>query len=207
VIYNSIDFLDIQPTLSDKEALKQKFGLKGIVLLTIARLTPWKGIDMLIEIMPKLIKKYDQIDLVVVGQGQELDKLQNLAQSLHLENSVFFLGKLDRQQTIEHLKAADIFVLNTNYEGMSHCLLEAMKVGRPIITTKAGGNPETIKDAQTGLLADYRNKEQWLRAIGLILDNPDLAEKLVKQAKKDLKRFNWNNLVQETIKVFQGIYA
>ena len=142
---------------------------------------------------------------MVVGQGQELDKLQNLVQSLHLENSVFFLGKLDRQQTIERLKAADIFVLNTNYEGMSHCLLEAMKVGIPIITTKAGGNPETIKDSQTGLLADYRNKEQWLKAISSILDNPALAEKLVNHAKEDLKRFSWPKLIQKTISVFESL--
>ena len=88
---------------------------------------------------------------------------------------------------------------------MSHVLLEAMKVGAPIITTKAGGNPETIKDQETGLLVDYQNKEQWLEAINLILDNPDLAEKLVNQAKEDLKRFNWDDLVNKTINVFQSI--
>jgi len=205
VIYNSIDFLEIKPSSTTKEKLKEKLSFKGITLLTIARLIPWKGIDMLIEIMPKLIEKYGQINLVVVGQGRELDNLQNLAQSLSSENSVFFLGKLDRQQTMEHLKAADLFVLNTNYEGMSHCLLEAMKVGVPIITTKAGGNPETIKDSQTGLLVDYRNKEQWLKAISSILDNPDLAEKLVKQAKEDSERFNWPRLIQKTINVFESL--
>ena len=95
--------------------------------------------------------------------------------------------------------------MNSNYEGMSHCLLEAMKVGAPIITTKAGGNPETIKDKETGLLVDYRNKQQWLEAINLISDNPALAEKLTKQAKDDLKRFSWDNLVQQTIKVFREL--
>ncbi len=204
VIYNSVDFLDTQLAVS-KEELKKKYGFQGIVLLTIARLTPWKGIDTLIEIMPTLIEKYDAINLVVVGKGQELNKLQNLAQSLSLENSVFFAGKLNRQQTMEHLKTADLFVLNTNYEGMSHCLLEAMKVGIPIITTKAGGNPETIKDGQTGSLVDYKNKEQWIKAIETILDNPDLAEKLTRQAKEDLKRFSWPNLVEETIKVFRNL--
>jgi len=205
VIYNSIDFLDTEPSSANKKELKQKLGFKGITLLTIARLTPWKGVDMLIEIMPKLIEKYGQINLIIVGKGQELNKLKNLAQSLNLENSVFFLGKLDRQQTIEHLKAADLFVLNTNYEGMSHCLLEAMKVGMPIITTKAGGNPETIKDGQTGLLTDYRNKEQWLKAISSILDNPALAERLVKEAKEDLERFSWSKLIQKTINVFESL--
>jgi len=196
VIYNSIDFLAIEPGLSDK---------KGIILLTIARLTPWKGIDMLIEIMPDLMEKYSQINLVIVGQGPELANLKQLTKNLNLEKNVFFVGKVGRQEVIDYLKAADLFVLNTNYEGMSHCLLEAMKIGLPIVTTKAGGNPETIKDGQTGLLVDYRNKEQWLKAIESVLDNPTLTEKLISQAKEDLKRFSWPNLVQETISIFRDL--
>ncbi|GAG23640.1 unnamed protein product, partial [marine sediment metagenome] len=50
-----------------------------------------------------------------------------------------------------------------------------------------------------------RNKEQFIEAISKILDNQDLAEKLVNKAKEDLKRFNWNNLVKETINVFEGV--
>jgi len=205
VIYNSIDFLDIRPSLLDREELKQKLGLRGKILLTNARLVPWKGIDMLIEIMPDLIKKYNQINLVIISKGPERSNLEKLSQQLNLEKKVFFVGRVSRQQVVDYLTIADLFVLNTNYEGMSHCLLEAMKVGRPIITTRAGGNPETIKDKETGLLVDYRDKEQWLKAISLILDNPVLAEKLVKQAKEDLKRFSWPKLIQKTISVFESL--
>jgi len=206
VIYNSIDFLDTESVVSE-ENLKQKFGFEGIILLTIARLTPWKGIDTLIEIMPELIKKYNKINLVIVGKGEQLDYLKQLSSSLGLENYIFFQGKLDRKQIIEHLKSADMFLLNTNYEGMSHTILEAMKIGAPVVTTKAGGNPETIKHGQTGLLVDYKNKEQWLKAIEMILDNSDFTEKIVNQAKEDLKRFSWPNLVEETVKVFKNINA
>ncbi len=195
VIYNSVDFLVIKPRPIDK---------KGIVLLTIARLTPWKGVDMLIEIMPQLIGKYGQINLVVIGQGPELSNLKRLTKELGLESNVSFAGKASRQGIVDYLRAADLFVLNTNYEGMSHCLLEAMKIGAPIITTKAGGNPETIKDGQTGLLVDYKDKEQWLEAISSILDNPDLAQRLAEQAREDLKRFSWPKLVQETIEIFRS---
>ena len=205
VIYNSIDFLEVDFDLKSKEELKNNFGFKSIVILTIARLTPWKGVDMLIEIMPELVKKYDKINLVVVGQGKELDKLKRLSQSLSLEKIVLFRGKLNRQDTMDHLKAADLFVLNTNYEGMSHCLLEAMKTKTPIITTKAGGNPETIKDKQTGLLVDYRDKNQWLEAINMVLDDNLLAEKLTSQAEDDLKRFSWSNLVDQTVSIFRSL--
>jgi len=205
VIYNSIDFLEDKNSSISKEELKKELNLEGRVILTNARLTIWKGIDMLIEIMPQLIDKYSQIKFIVIGQGPEQANLEKLVKELGLENDVLFTGLINRQLIVDYLKIADVFVLNTNYEGMSHCLLETMKIGAPIITTKAGGNPETIKDNQTGLLVDYRNKEQWLKAIETILGNPDLAKKLVRQAKEDLKRFSWSKLVQETINVFQEV--
>jgi len=204
VIYNSIDFLEDKTGLVSKEELKKEFNISGKVILTNARLVVWKGIDMLIELMPQLIEKYGQIKFIVISEGPEQANLEKLTKELKLENNVSFVGIISRQRVIDYLKIADIFVLNTNYEGMSHVLLEAMKVGAPIVTTPAGGNPETIKDGETGLFVEYRNKEQWLEAINLILDNPDLAEKLVKQAKKDLKRFNWDDLVKETINIFEN---
>ncbi len=205
VIYNSIDFLDI---IGDSKVdLKKELNITDKVILTNARLTPWKGIDMLIKIMPQLIKKYKNIRFVIISEGPERKNLEKLAVDLDVEEHVFFAGRVSRELVVEYLKISDVFVLNTNYEGMSHVLLEAMKVGIPIITTKAGGNPETIKDKETGLLIDYRDKEQWIDAINQILDNPDLSERLVDNAKEDLKRFNWDNLVQETIKIFEEIYA
>ena len=202
VIYNSIDFLDIENNL--KFNVKKELNIAGKVILTNARLTPWKGVDMLIKIMPKLIKKYKDIKFIIISEGPERKNLEKLTLDLDVENNVIFTGIISRELVVEYLKISDVFVLNSNYEGMSHVLLEAMKVGVPIITTKAGGNPETIINNQTGLLVDYRNKEQWVNAISQILDNPDLAERLIKQAKEDLKRFNWDNLVKETINIFEN---
>jgi len=158
---------------------------------------------MLIEIMPQFIKKYENIKFIIISEGPERKNLEKLADDLDVEEYIFFAGKVNRELVVEYLKISDVFVLNTNYEGMSHVLLEAMKVGVPIITTKAGGNPETIKDKETGLLVDYRDKGQWIEAVSKIIDNPDLAQKLTINAKEDLKRFNWDNLVKETIEVFE----
>ncbi len=202
VIYNSVDFMEMDPP-SNKEELKSKMDLKGKILLTVARLVPWKGVDTLIEIMPDLIRNYREIRLIVVGRGPESENLKKIARELKIENNIIFTGKANRQEINDYLSLSDIFLLNTNYEGMSHLLLEAMKAGLPIITTPAGGNLETIKDNKTGLLVDYGNKPKWIRAISNLLDEPDLRKRFVKNAKNDLKRFDWNNLVKETINVFR----
>jgi glycosyltransferase involved in cell wall biosynthesis len=205
VIYNSVDFLEIESNF-DKNQIKKELGLEGRVMLTLARLTPWKGVDMLIEIMPDLLKDFSDLKFVILGSGQELEKLKKLSQSLDLGQSVIFKGKTNRDQVIRHFQAADLFVLNTNYEGMSHCLLEAMKVGVPVITTKAGGNLETLKNGETGILVDWRDKKQWIEAIKKILADDFLSQKLTLQAKKDLEeRFVWRDLVQKTTDVFENI--
>jgi len=128
-----------------------------------------------------------------------------LAKKLKIGKKIIFTGKVERQEINDYMSIADVFLLNTNYEGMSHTLLEAMKAGVAIITTPVGGNLETIKDNQTGLLVDYSNKQKWIEAISKLLDNPDLGERFIKNAKDDLKRFDWNNLVKETINVFEGL--
>ena len=203
VIYNSIDFLDV---VSDSKIdLKKELNITDKVILTNARLTPWKGIDMLIKIMPQLIKKYNNIRLVIISEGPERMNLEKLAVDLDVEEYVFFAGRVSRELVVEYLKISDVFVLNTNYEGMSFAVLEAMKVGTPVITTKAGGNPETIEDKETGILVDYQNKKEWIEAIELILNNPELSERLVNNAKQDLKRFSWDNLVKETIDIFENL--
>jgi len=204
VIYNSVDFMETEAS-SSKEELKNKMDLKGKILLTIARLTPWKGIDTLIEIMPDLIENYGEISLIIVGHGPELKNLKELAKKLKIGKKIIFTGKAERQEINDYMSIADVFLLNTNYEGMSHTLLEAMKAGVAIITTPVGGNLETIKDNQTGLLVDYSNKQKWIEAISKLLDNPDLGERFIKNAKDDLTRFDWNNLVKETINVFEGL--
>jgi len=80
-----------------------------------------------------------------------------------------------------------------------------MKIGAPIITTKAGGNPETIKNGQTGLLVNFNNKEQWQKVIFTILDQPQLANEIAEKAKQDLNRFSWPNLVNETIIILKNL--
>jgi len=203
VIYNSVDFLSFENDL--KIDLRKELKINGKVILTNARLTPWKGVDMLIKIMSELIRKHNNIKLIIISEGPERENLEKLAVDLDVEENVFFAGRVSRDLVVEYLKIADVFVLNTNYEGMSFSLLEAMKIGTPIITTKVGGNIETVKDKETGLLVDYNNKEQWIEAINFIINNPDFGKKLVQQAKNDLKRFNWNNLVKETINVFENL--
>lgn len=181
VIYNAPEPLP-QLDISKDEA-KQKIGVRGDIILSAGRSVPWKGFPALRSIMPDLHKENPNFRLVIVGEGEK---------------------KVPHSQMPIYFKAADIFVLNSGYEGLSHVILEAMQSGLPVIASKEGGNPELIEDGDNGLLVEYNNKEQIKSAILKLWQDKGLQEKFIKNSKEKLKDFMWENLVEKTIKVLVG---
>ncbi len=140
--------------------LKEKYGGNGKVIVTACQLTRWKGVDGIISALPEIKRHFNQVTLLVLGEGQEKEKLIQLAKDLGAQDEVKFLGKINHKEIINYFKIADVFILNSNYEGLSHTLLEAISAGCPIITTTSGGNPEVIENDRDGILIDYNNKEE-----------------------------------------------
>src|SRR3989338_2587591 len=191
VIYNAFSPADI---VEEKYSLRIRFKITGITIFSVGRLVPWKGFETLIEIMKELP---NNTRLLIAGDGPDYEKLQNKIKNLNLGNRVFLLGRLEHDDLLKKIKASDIFVLNTGYEGFSHQLLEVMNVGTPIITTDVGGNPEIIKNEKDGLLVGYDNKEQIKEAILKLAGNRVLADRLAKNAKDKVKNFDQEKMLEE----------
>ena len=104
---------------------------------------------------------------------------------------------------LRYIKASDVFVLNTGYEGFSHQLLEVMDVGIPLITTKIGGNPEIIKDGENGLLVGYNDEKGLEKSITKLLSDKKYANKLAEEAKKKVKEFSEERMIKETINALE----
>ncbi|OGY43788.1 MAG: hypothetical protein A3J62_03675 [Candidatus Buchananbacteria bacterium RIFCSPHIGHO2_02_FULL_38_8] len=206
IIYNSIDFFEHDNiNLAKIQSIKQEYGQSAKLLITACRLTPWKGVDGIIRILPGLSEKVGKVNLLVLGEGQELENLKKLASSLNVKNNVYFLGKVTHQEIINYFKAADLFVLNTNYEGLSHTILEAMLAQVPIITTNAGGNPEVIEDGKDGLVVEYNNNEELLAASLKILIDEQLVKGLVLNASRKLEDFRWDKTIDGTIQLLKEV--
>ncbi len=195
VIYNSVDFMNIKINDNSIQEIKNKFKNSKIIV-TACRLMPWKGVGQVIKILPELIKKVGKINLLILGSGPELNNLKKITSELNLQNQVYFLGNIKRNEINNYFKVADIFVLNSDYEGTSHTLLEVLKVGTPIVTTRSGGNPEVIEDSQNGLLVDYGNNDELLSALEKIL-----SKKISINSKYNSEKFNWERIIEKTIQV------
>ena len=202
VIYNSFEGTVLKET---KEDLRKEYGYDGPIIFTAARLVPWKGIGTLISIMPNLMKKFPDIRLVVVGSGPEKEELDKLIKEGNLEDKVEMMGALPQIELFKRLKASDVFVLNTAYEGLSHQILEALSIGTPIVTTNVGGNPEVIVDKKNGLLVEYDNKKELENSIELLIKDRNLADEFVKEGQETVKGFSKEKLLTEITKEFKSI--
>lgn len=202
VIYNAIDF--VPPVANSDKVAKIKNDFLGKkIIVTACRLVPWKGVDGLIEIMPAVAEAASVV-LVILGDGPEMEKLRRLAEKV-APAGVVFAGKVPQEEIINYLKAADLFILNTNYEGMSHTIMEAMSVGTPVVTTDVGGNPELIADGQEGFLVSYNNLPELKEQVIKILTNPELSQRLSFAGQEKMKGFRWTNTVAVTVNLLKKI--
>jgi len=206
IIYNSIDFIENEFNQEKINQIKEKYNNNSKIIVTACRLTPWKGIDGIIKILPKLKKEIGGINLLVLGEGQELNNLKKLAKEFNISSNVYFLGRINHSEVMNYFKAADLFILNTNYEALSHTLLEAIKAEVPIITTNIGGNPEVIEDKIDGLLVNYNMAEDLFKASIKILASEQYGRDLAKNALKKLGKFNWQNNIKQTIKLIKEVH-
>ncbi len=194
VIYNAVNF-------SAARKLEKPLGEKWLV--SVGRLVPWKGMDALIEIMLDLLSVEPNLKLIIIGDGLERWNAERRIQNSGLQKSVKLLGRLPKNETLSYIKASDVFVLNTGYEGLPHTVLEAMSCGTPVITTNVCGNPEAVEDGRTGLLVEYNNKEQIKGAILKLLQDKNLADKLTANAKASLEKFDKQKMINDTIKILK----
>lgn len=193
VIYNAVKEVK---TAASRDELRRKLKLDSYVILSAGRLVPWKGFELLIDLMPELLKIAPDFKLVVAGEGPDKEVLSGKIKNLNLEKSVILTGALPQNTLWEYMMAADIFVLNTGYEGLPHITIEAMQSGLPVVTTKSGGNPEVIKNGETGILTDYNDKKEIKKAILKLYKDREYAQKLALRAKEDIRdRFGRERMV------------
>lgn len=163
--------------------LKQKFP--GINILYVGRFSKVKNIDLLIRSIKDL-----NVNLILVGSGEEESKLKSLVFELGLQKKVFFEGfSFDAQN---YYKIAKLFVLLSDSEGLSNSLLEAMSLSIPCIVSKTIKLPFNNNDSV--ILVD-KNESKIKLQIEELLKNPSLYEQIAKNAKKEITlNYNWDKI-------------
>ncbi len=200
VIYNALPPAADVPQGTQVQA-RQQLDLPDLpTILTVGRLLPWKGVDHLIAALRRL----PELRLLVAGDGAMLDALR--AQAAALGERVTFLGNVPREQMPLYMQAADYVALYSGYEGLSHTLLESLRVGTPVIASDKGGNPEVVRHGVNGLLVPYVD----VPALAATLEaafRPGVRAALAANHAAGMERFDFGQMVTATVQALEWFRA
>jgi glycosyltransferase involved in cell wall biosynthesis len=173
-------------------------------IVTAGRLVSWKGFDTLIGALPKVLEKFPDATLMIVGDGPEEERLRERARILGVEEKVKFVGRLKRAQVSQAIRSAGVFALVSSYEGFSHQLVEAFHTGTPVIASNAGGNAELVREGKNGILVPPRDVRAATRAIINVFEQPEAAAVRAAEALKDVAAFSVDRQIEETTEAVLG---
>ncbi len=151
------------------------------VITHVGRLDEQKGATELVRLMPQVLQKFDEHDLLLVGAGPQRASLERLTRELGLDRRVHFAGF--RDDVPEILAASDLLVLASQWEGMPNVVLEAMAAGKPVVASGVEGVAELL-GASAAQIAPAGNPQVFAEKVTAILQNPALAAQLGSQNRR-----------------------
>jgi glycosyltransferase involved in cell wall biosynthesis len=175
-IPNAVDTEKFHPvTAEEKLRLRSRLDLPAdkTVFIFSGRLSRAKGLPMLIEAWPKLVERYPELYLVIVGSGKLSfddceDSIREFVRLRQLGASVKFAGESER--VYEYLQASDLFVFPTEYEGFSLALVEALACAMPVAVTAVGAAPDLIRHGENGFLFPPKDPAAMLDVLHLAME-------------------------------------
>ncbi len=193
---------------SAKTGVPQGFP-KGRVILTVGRWLAserYKGMDTLITALPKLLTRWPELQLVAVGDGDDRNWLEDLAEECGVNMHVHFLSGLSYAQLAACYSACEIFALPSRGEGFGLVYLEAMACGKPVIGGAHGGAPEVIEDGKTGYLVQHGDAVQLATSIETLLANPEIAREMGRRGKERVEHgFRFNVFAKSLKKILREL--
>jgi glycosyltransferase involved in cell wall biosynthesis len=187
IVINGIDVEAIHDTKPDLGLLPSLNASPGQrFLASVGRLMPPKGHRHLVEAMPFLLRRFDNLKLLLAGDGDLRKPLEQLSRDLNVQQAISFLGS--RSDVHALLALTEVFVLPSISEGTSLALLEAMAAAKPIVATDIPGNRAILRHRENSLLVPPGNPEKLGEAIALLLNDSATASQYGIQAYQDVRR-------------------
>jgi len=192
VISNGVDLKQFQAKLlkEKKEKLILKLNIEKYdkILLTVGRLEKPKGYLNLLKSIYFLKKNYNNFILLIAGEGEDREIIQNKIEAYNIEENVKLLGQ--RNDIDQLLKISDVFVMSSLWEGLPIAILEAMASGSVIISTAVGGISEVIKNKENGVLIQPNSPKIMADYfLELFFEETTTLDKMGKNAQQTIKNY------------------
>ena len=204
IIHNGVDLSRYCSSNELRDATRKELGIQDDELLvgTVANMRyEIKGHRFLIQAIPSIKDKMPNVKFLFVGDGPLKERFQNYASRLHVLDQIVFLGA--RRDITALVNAMDIVCAPSLSEGFSNTILESMAVGKPVVATNVGGNPEIVLDDETGFLVRPQNVKAIEEGLLLLLTREETRLKMGKAAHK---RVRAHFSVEKMVKEYEAFY-
>lgn len=190
----------------DKESARHSLGLNGHkILLFVGRIDPLKGIDRLLTALPRLDTRQN-LKLLVIGGDEdslpEVERLQRLSRSLHIQDSVGFAGIVEQKELPLYYSAADVCIIPSYYESFGLVALESLACGTPIVATKVGCIENVVKTGQNGYMVEDNAPLRLADGIDTLLSDSNNSADSIRAS---VDRFSWSNIAGAIIPEYNAI--
>ncbi len=177
-----------------KNEVKQELGIKSkYIVLYVGRLSEEKGLPTLLKAFKEIKSSYDDITLVIIGEGQLRGALKNLTSKKEIDN-VRFEGFVENKDLPRYYAIADIFVLPSRNEPWGVVVTEAMACSLPLILSdKVGSRGDLLREGKNGFCFNNDNSRQLASHIKRFLKNPASIEKMGKNSREIIKNFDYSS--------------
>ena len=159
------------------------------ILCMVGNFTDKKDHMSLIGCLPVLLEQFENIKLVLVGKGKNIEKCERYATSVGCRKQIIFVNNCDSPES--YIAASDICLLLSNTsihgEGISNAIIEYMALGKPVIASDSGGNKEIVNDGHTGFLIRDNNEMQLVELINKLLNDKQQSREMGKAGKQSIK--------------------
>lgn len=174
-------------------------------LIAVGRLAYQKNYPMMFEAFKRLMDEFPSYQLVIYGDGPQREELEFQVSSGKIQDRVVLAGRTEK--VIEEMNSSRVFLMTSDYEGMSNAMLEALCVGLPIITTEVSGARDLVENGVNGFVTKPRDVEEFTKAIRKVLSDKELMERMEVNNKNKAKAYQkdhivdqWESLIQQIVK-------
>jgi glycosyltransferase involved in cell wall biosynthesis len=183
-------------------------------ILSVGRLIEKKGFEYAIDAVDHLVKKYPDIEYTIVGSGPLEPDLRARIKRYGLENKIRIISGISNDALLEEYRKASLFIIpciqakDGDMDGIPVVLMEAMAMGKVVISTSISGIPELIEDKISGLLVKPNDPKGLSNAVCEVLAEKVDVDQLGKEARnKVIEKFNLNNQVSSMSKIFEDVLS
>lgn len=190
---------------SEKYKLRERAPLKPR-FLSNRNFESHYNVSCILRAFALIQQKFPAATLTLAGDGPEREKLKALAAELNLQN-IEFLGLVAQDKMPELCEQADILLNSPSIDNMPNSLIEAYAAGLPIVSTNAGGIPYIVRHEETGLLVDSNDHQALAREAIRLLEEPELAEKIISGGKLESEKYTWAAVRERWLELYRGLAA